>query len=139
MEQGHVKNINRCAKVDKIMSELRRELKALSPDEIALTPINLARAVSSLNSRTRSLGLSSREIMFQRDQQSNENIHLSDSSLQQKTKELRNINNKYSSKARSTAFSRNPESIHLNIGSLVHLKEESNKGSTRELYIVIDN
>ena len=56
IDPGHVKNKNSCAKADKIMSELRRELKTISPDEKILTPVNLARSVDSLNSRTRQLG-----------------------------------------------------------------------------------
>ena len=139
LDPGHEKNRNSCTKVDKIMSELRRELKTLCPEEKTLTPMNLARAISSLNSRTRHLGLSSREIMFQRDQQSNENIHLSDSLLKLKSEQLKTRNNQYSSKARSNAFSKPPSNVNLKTGSLVHFKEEQNKGSTRELYIVVDH
>ena len=92
LDPGHVKNPNSCAKVDKIMSELRRELKLLSVEEGEITPSNLARAVANLNSRTRQLGLSSREIIFQRDQQTDQNITLSDSSLKMKSTEMRDKN-----------------------------------------------
>ena len=60
LDPGHVKNPNSCAKVDKIMSELRRELKLLSVEEGEITPSNLARAVANLNSGTKQFGLSSR-------------------------------------------------------------------------------
>ena len=106
LELGHVKNPNSCAKVDKIMSELRRELKVLSPEESLLTPSNLARAVSNLNSRTRHLGLSSREIVFQRDQQTDQNIPLSDSALQTRTSEVWEKNQQYSARSKANTFSK---------------------------------
>ena len=139
LDPGHVKNPNSCAKVDKIMSELRRELKILSPEEITLTPSNLARAVANLNSRTRHLGLSSREIIFQRDQQTDQNIPLSDSSLQMKTSEVRDRNRQYSAKSKANTYSRPAIPTQAKVGSLVHLKDEKDKGSARELYIVVND
>ena len=137
LDPGHVKNPNSCAKVDKIMSELRRELKVLSPEESGLSHSNLARAIANLNSRTRHLGLSSREIIFQRDQQTDENITLSDSSLQMKASEIRDKNRQYSAKSQANAQSKPSMPIQAKVGSLVHIKEEKDKGSARELYIVV--
>ena len=85
----------------------------------------------------RHLKLTSKEIMFQRDQQSDQNIHLSDSSLAVKSKELGDKNNQYSVKSKSKAFSKPSEQVRFGIGSLVHFKDEKDKGSTRELYIVV--
>ena len=110
------------------MSELRRELKVLSPEESLLTPSNLARAVSNLNSRTRHLGLSSREIVFQRDQQTDQNIPLSDSALQTRTSEVREKNQQYSARSKANTFSKPARPIKVNVGSLVHLKGEKKQG-----------
>ena len=139
LDPGHVKNPNSCAKVDKIMSELRRELKILNPEEKTLTPSNLARAVANLNCRTRQLGLSSREILFQRDQQTDQNIPLSDSSLKMQTSATRDKNRQYSAKSQSNSQSKPSTTAHVKVGNLVHLKEEKDKGSARELYIVVDS
>ena len=139
LDPGHVKNPNSCAKVDKIMSELRRELKILNPEERILTPSNLARAVANLNCRMRHLGLSSREILFQRDQQTDQNIPLSDSSLKSQTSVTREKNRQYSAKSQSNSQSKPSTTTQVRIGNLVHLKEEKDKGSARELYIVVDS
>ena len=139
LDPGHVKNPNSCAKVDKIMSELRRELKILNPEEKLLTPANLARAVDNLNCRTRFLGLSSREIMFQRDQQTDENITLSDSSIQAETCINRDKNRNYAAKSQASNNAKEPSHPKFQIGDLVHIKDEKSKGSARELYIVMKN
>ena len=80
------------------MSELRRELEILSPDEKTLTPDQLCLAIAHLNSRIRHTGLSAREVMFQRNQTTNENIVLEDKSLSEATAQLR--------EKKSTVFSK---------------------------------
>ena len=104
-----------------------------------LTPSNLARAVANLNCRTRQLGLSSREILFQRDQQTDQNIPLLDSSLKSQTSVTREKNRQYSAKSQSNSRSKPSPTTQGRVGNLVHLKEEKDKGSARELYIVVDS
>ena len=136
LDPGHVKNKDSCAKVDKVMSELRRELAVLSPVERILTTEDLCLAVSNLNSRVRHSGLSAKEIMFQRSQTTNENIPLEDSSLTAATEVLRTKNLQYAAKSQSNQASKYPESAMAKVGSLVYLKTEKEKGSARHLYVV---
>ena len=50
LDPGQAKNKDSCAKVDKAMSELRRELDVLNPVERTLITKDLCLAVSNLNS-----------------------------------------------------------------------------------------
>ena len=136
LDPGHVKNKDSCAKVDKVMSELRRELEILSPVERILSTEDLCLAVSNLNSRIRHSGLSAREIMFQRSQTTNENIHLKDSTLKDATEVLRAKNLEYAAKSQSNQASKLPEPAMAKVGNLVYLKKEKQKGSARHLYII---
>ena len=136
LDPGHAKNKDSCAKVDKVMSELRRELEILNPVERTILPEDLCLAVANLNSRVRHSGLSAREIMFQRSQITDENISLQDSSLQEETDILRNKNQEYAAKSQSNSASKVKEPAMAVIGNLVYLKNEKLKGSARHLYIV---
>ena len=137
LDPGHVKNKNSCAKVDKVMSELRRELEVLNPVERTLSPEDLCIAVSNLNSRVRHSGLSAREIMFQRSQTTNENIPLDDSTLQEATQVLRSKNLQYAAKSKSNESSKPAQPAMVKEGNLVYLKTEKEKGSARHLYLVV--
>ena len=136
LDPGQAKNKDSCAKVDKAMSELRRELEVLNPVERTLTTEDLCLAVANLNSRIRHSGLSAREIMFQRSQTTDENIHLEDKNLQESTELLRTKNLQYSAKSKSNQSSKSAESARAEAGNLVYLKGEKEKGSSRHLYIV---
>ena len=82
------------------MSELRRELEVLNPVERTIITEELCLAVANLNSRIRHFGLSAREIMFQRSQTTNENIHLEDKKLQESTEAFRTKNLLYAAKSK---------------------------------------
>ena len=136
LDPGNVKNKDSCAKVDKAMSELRRELEIISPVERTITTEELCLAISNLNSRIRHSGLSAREIMFQRSQTTNENIPLEDRTLQEATETLRLKNHEYSSRSQSNKTSKVASPAKAVVGNLVYLKNEKEKGSARNLYIV---
>ena len=52
---------------------------------------------------------------------------------------MRDKNRQYSAKSQSNVMSKPSINIHAKVGSLVHIKEEKDKGSARELYIVVKN
>ena len=136
LEPGNVKNKNSLAKVDKTMVELRSILRTLSTDGSPMSPLDLQKAVSILNSRIRGSNLSAREIMFSRLQHSNENITLNDEKLAKELFDKRTIANKRANEK----FKSKPESLEkIPLHSLVFIKQDiaKDKSKIRDLYIVM--
>lgn len=63
VEVGNAKNVNKNLVAEKAIQEIQREILRR-----AVTPLLLSVATAHLNSRVRSRGLSSREMLLQRDQ-----------------------------------------------------------------------
>ena len=74
-------NKNGLAIVDKAIQELEKELKTMSPEGKEITSSQLAQATMLLNTRIRNRNLSSREILFSRDQFSGTNLDIKDEEL----------------------------------------------------------
>ena len=135
LEQGHAKNKNSLAKVDKTMSELRSIIRTISPDGSPLSHMDLQRATESLNTRIRSSNLSAREIMFSRLQDNNKNITLDDEALSDAIFERRVEANKLASKSR-----KEPKIPSIKPHSLIFLKNDlaKDKSKVRDMYIVME-
>ena len=89
-----------------------------------------------MNTRIRNRGLSAREILFQRDQQTNEQLSICDKELSSKQQDIRTQNHPLSaiSKApRGKLALLNPA---VSIGKPVFIKHERNKKNPRDRYIV---
>ena len=78
VDLGRIKNLNRNPVAERAVQELGAEILRLTKLPGPISPLTLSRVTSTLNSRIRSDGLSSREIMYQRDQFTNEQIPLHD-------------------------------------------------------------
>ena len=83
LELVHDANKNSNAVVDKVIQELELELKKLSPEGVKLSVGRLGHAVTILNNRVRSHGLTASELHFSRDPVRGVNLHLTDSDLSQ--------------------------------------------------------
>ena len=75
---GRIKNPNHNPVADKAIQELEGELRRQLPRGEPLTSRTLAVTTAILNSRIRSNGLSSREMLFQRDQITNDQLPVED-------------------------------------------------------------
>ena len=134
-ELGDAKNNNSVSLVDRKMQELENELKKISPLEISLCAESLAEATATVNEKIRSQGLSSKEIIFSRDQYSLDNLKLIDEQISDVVMKEREKNNPIS--ARSKAKIPKPAiSPNVSKGNLVFLKKEGSKFKGRDIYLV---
>ena len=133
---GDRKNINKNPIAERAVQEVEAELLKLDPNGNPVSTVSLTIAVSHLNSRLRSSGLSSREMWSQRDQFSHKQILLSDDKLitQQYDRKLLNHPSSEKAKALNRPRRNTPDLVP---GHLVHLYTDLNKTKGRERYLVV--
>ena len=137
LELGNPKNKNALAIVDKKMQELEFEMKKLSQSESSVTLKILAKSTLIVNEKVRNQGLSSKEIMFCRDQFNHNNIPLRDEEIASDIRESRKRDN--ISSAKSKAQSKIPaQPANATKGNLVFLKADGDKLKPRDLYLITD-
>ena len=135
IEVGRLKNVNKNSIVDKAIQELEFELKRAHPEGGPVTPAQLACVTSTLNRRLRNRGLSAREILFQRDNETGAQLNFEDTAL---------ANSQYSSRLNNhmpSAKSKAPKGtgaakILVTPGDLVFVKNDGTKHTARDRYIV---
>ena len=116
-------------------TKLEDEILRREPNCRSIIPIFLAIVTAGLNARIRSRGLSSREMMMQRDQFTCEQILINDQDLIMKQNESRKANHPYSEQSKaSNSFLENLPNLH--VGGLVYLYSDRNKNSGLNRYIV---
>ena len=137
LEAGECKNKNALALVDKKMQELEHEIKKAAPNNNVVSIKILARASTAVNEKIRHQGLSSKEILFSRDQFTSENLKINDEDLAKDKMEIRNKENIYA--AKSKASSTEPAvPANARRGNLIFIKKEGSKLERRDLYLVTD-
>ena len=135
LEIGRLKNRNKNPVAEKAVQELELELKRAHPEGGPISPVNLAIVTATLNNRIRNRGLTAKEIVFQRDSQSGEQLNLDDGHLAQEQHRLRVAN--HDSSARSQASVPKPVSkVQVQPGDLIYLKADGDKHTARDIYIV---
>jgi hypothetical protein len=132
---GRLKNINKNPVGEKAVQELEAEMKKAFPEGGPISPSSLAVVVATLNSRIRNRGLSAKEILFQRDNDSLSQLNLSDMSLSDQQLHHRTQNHL------ASAISKAPKGVPphsptFSVGDLVFVKSEGTKHTGRERYIV---
>ena len=137
LEPGEAKNKNAVALVDRKMSELRAEIKKLAPSNNVINVRILSKATASVNEKVRSSGFSSKEILFSRDQFTQENIALEDEVLAEETMLKRAKDNVNTARAKATT-KRPSTSANASKGQLVFLKRDGSKTHRRDLYLVLE-
>ena len=90
-----------------------------------VTPLTLALATASMNSRIRARGLSAREMWCQRDQFTNLQIPFSDLQMIQAQHHLRSINHPHSEKSKAPVGSFKAN-VLVEVGDLVYLYFDRN-------------
>ena len=137
LELGRIKNVpNKNPVAEKAIRELRDEIVRICPREEPLSSKQLAVITANLNSRIRASGLSAREVIYQRDQFSNEQIPLKDHDLIVRQHNKRMKNHPHSEKSKAPRAQRAKE-CPVEIGDIVYLHNDRNKNHTRNRYLVV--
>ena len=132
---GRVKSLNKNPVAERAIQELEGEITRLDKTQGSCTPLSLESAVKKLNSRIRSDGLSAREIFFQRDQFTNEQIPVNDASLITAKHNRAVANNRYSEESKAKgAPPRHETSVH--VGDIVYVHTDRDKHHPRNRYLV---
>ena len=136
LELGNAKNKNALALADKKIKELGDEIRKLSSNGMVDLKI-LTKATSVVNEKVRHQGLTAREILFSRDQFSQNNLNLDDDVIahdKMKKRKEGNIAN-----AHSKAKVKLPSKVaNAKRGQIVFLKHEISKHLKQEMYLVLD-
>jgi len=135
LEIGRKKNPNKNPVAERAVSELEIELLKQDPTGGPISNILLVSATSRLNSRIRSRGLSSREMLYQRDQFTNMQIPLTDRELIEKQQIIAEKNHAHSEKSKAPNRPYRSED-NIEIGDLVYLYTDKNKNRARDRYLV---
>ncbi len=99
LEIGKTKNVNKNPEGEWAIQEQELELKKAHPDDGPISSVQLAFAVARLNNRIRNRGLSSKEIVMQRDGMTGERLNLNDDSLSEELFDHRVKNHEPSARA----------------------------------------
>ena len=124
---GDHANPNKNASVDKSIQELEAELRRLSPEGKPLSVGTLSQAVTTLNNRVRSHGLSASQVHFSRDSTTGKNLSIKDEKLWQ-VREERKAANRHNSPPLRTPTPKP--------GEVVFLKKDGTKHTARDPFIV---
>jgi hypothetical protein len=135
---GQAKNINKNPVAERAIEELCMEFLNLSPQGGPISPLTLALATSTLNSRVRHCGLSALEVWTQRDQISGDQLPINDRHLILRQHENRVNNHTASAWAKSKKKDTSSDSSHpVCVGDLVYLKCDKDKTKARDKYMVV--
>ena len=133
VEVGRSKIVNKNPIGELAIRDVERELLRLDPQSGPATELSLNEACATLNTRLRSTGLSSRELLYQRDQFTGEPLHVDDHAIimQRHIDRLANHPSSMSSKApRGPLQARD----YYVIGDLVYIKSDLDKSRARDRY-----
>ena len=135
LDFGRIKNKNQNPCVDRTIQDVESEIVRMSPNGGKISAGTLALAISAVNSRIRSNGLSSREVLFKRDIFTNENLNFHDDNIS-KFKHEKRLQNHPSSELSKSGGKPPAERIVLSVGDIVHVKSDGTKHKAREFYLV---
>ena len=136
VEVGRVKNINKNPVAERAIQELQGEILRMEPNCKVVTPLSLSVATARLNSRVRSRGLAAREMLYQRDQFSHNQLPVDDQVLIREQQAQRVANHPYSMRSKAPS-GRIAVPISLQPGDLVYLYGDRNKSRARDRYLVV--
>ena len=136
IETGRRKNVNKNPIAERAIQELEEEICKIEPGGGPINPTILAIATTNLNAKLRSRGVSSREMLYQRDQFTHNQIPISDLELILKQQETKQQNQP------SSSLSKNPQKYLpsqevINLGDVVYLYRDRDKHKARDRYLVV--
>ena len=135
LEYGRIHNKNKNPVVEKAIQELGAEMLKFSSEGGPFSASELAYITNVLNSRLRHHGLSSWEIIYQRNQFTGDQIDISDLNIAERQLHQRVANQQYSAKCKSRGRP-SAELADIQRGSLVYIKEDGDKNKARERFLV---
>ena len=135
LDLGRAKNQNKNPVTERGVQELEQELLKQEPSGGQVSELLLATATARLNARIRQRGLSAREMLFQRDQFTNDQIPLLDRDMISEQHQAKLKNHEYSEKSKAPNRERCPDE-QLTVGDLVYLHNDGSKLKARDRYIV---
>lgn len=136
LDFGRIKNPNKNPVAEKAIREFEDELLRIDPSGAQVSESILAKAISQINSRIRNRGLSSKEILFRRDQATGEHLNFDDALLSKQQASIRIKNHGPSASSKATTPS-SAIRAPISVGTLVFIKAEGSKLKGRERYIVM--
>ena len=135
LEVGRLKNINKNPVAERAVGELAVELKKEFPDGGPISSAALSVVTAVLNSRIRNRGLSAKEILFQRDNDTLVQLNFSDQYLSDQQHDSRTGNHLPSARSKAPK-GKVPEHVKFSPGDLVFIKSDGTKHTARERYMV---
>ena len=132
---GSEKNVNKNPVAEKAIQEFGLECLKVCPTGGPMSPVTLAHATSTMNSRLRGSGLSAFEIWTQRDQITGSQLPISDRDIIQQQHNTRASNHLPSAISKSSG--KLGLRYDLSVGDLVYLKSDKDKTKSRDKYIVV--
>ena len=136
LEISRKKNINKNPVAEHAVQEVEYELLQQDPTGGSVSPVTLSIALSCLNSRLRSRGLSAREMWSQRNQYTNGQTSVSDTHLSESLHLCRLENHKLSELSKAPCGLPRPR-YNIKPGDLVYLYVDHNKLRGRDCYMVV--
>ncbi len=136
IELGRAINVNKNPVAECAIQELEAEISRLDPTCNPLSASLLAIATANLNHRIRKPGLSARELVFQRDQYSNDNLNVDDSQLISYQHQTRQDSHIPSASSKTPRANRAP-SCDATVGDIVYLREGKTKHHPRDRFLVV--
>ncbi|KAK3103665.1 hypothetical protein FSP39_020858 [Pinctada imbricata] len=136
LEIGRVKNKNKNPVAERAIQELRDEILRLDPTNRTVNTVSLCLALSAVNTRIRSNGLSAREMLTHRNQFTNAQIPVCDRDIILDKHQARLKNHPFSEVSKAPKEKR-PDTPSIDIGDLVYLHRDRNKSRARDRYLVV--
>lgn len=133
VDVGRLKNKNKNPVAEKAVREVEMELRIRHPDGESISKSDLCTVMHILNSRIRNRGLSAREIVYQRNQNTGQQLKIDDGELASAQYELRRDNHGPSAQSKG---GRTYSGHQFKPGDLVYAKLDGSKHCSRERYIV---
>ena len=133
---GEHGNPNSNCSVDKTIRDLEDELRKIDPQGRKLTSGELCRAVTNLNNRVRTHGLSASQLHFSRDQHTGENLDLRDTTFQQIKATRQEKHNPIAAKSKAPLRAHPHQPSGLKPGQITHIKGEGTKNISRDAVLV---
>ena len=125
IEVGDPKNPNNNPVAEKAVQDIEREVK-VDPTGPQVSSASLAITCCALNCGLASLGLSPREVLYHRDQFSDEHVHFDDNDLIDQQHRRRTSNHPSSERSKAPNCSRRPHT-EVGVGDIVYLHRDLKK------------
>ena len=137
VELGRTVNVNKNPVAKRAIQELEAEISRLDPTNNPISASLLAIAIANLNHWIRRPGLSTREIVFQREKFSNDNLDINDTKLITTQYKSRQESHMSSASLKAPRASTAPSS-NATIGDIVYLRDGKTKHHPRDRFLVVD-